>query len=125
MHMTGPPAARLATQEAAAAGVARLAKTTLKLSSRVKIVNSVSNGSGYIRRRDAEFFLAQGRAVHLGKFAGQDHLRLVETHPQNQNAALQAARDDQKAFDDNRGGIVFWNGETGLRGTHQPGDVVS
>jgi len=119
-----PPAARPVTREAAAAGVARQTKTKLKLSSRVKIVNSVSNGSGYIRRRDAEFFLAQGRAVHVGQFAGQDHLRLVETHPQNQNAALQAARDDQKAFDDNRGGVVFWNGDTGSRGTHQPSEVV-
>ena len=124
--MKSPPAAiRPATQEAAAAGVARQTKTTPRLSSRVKIVNSVSNGPGYIRRRDAEFFLAQGRAFHLGKFAGQDHLRLIETHPQNQNAALQATRDDQRAFDENRGGFVFWNGDTGSRGIHGPGEVVS
>lgn len=87
----GPPAARPATQEAAAAGVARQEKTKLKLSSRVKIVNSVSNGSGYIRRRDAELFLAQGRAVHVGKFAGHDHLRLLKAHPQNHAAAACAA----------------------------------
>jgi hypothetical protein len=117
------PPARPASHEAAAAGVARQPK--MKLSSRVKIVNSVSNGSGYIRRRDAEFFLAQGRAVHVGKFADHDHLRLLKAHPQNQTAALDAAREDQKGFDQYRGGFVFWNGDTGSRGTHQPGEVVS
>jgi hypothetical protein len=113
--------------EAAAAGVARQPKTTLKLSSRVKIVNNSRNTSGCIRRRDAEFFLAAGRAVYAGRdpLTGRDHLRLVETHPQNQHAALQAARDDRKSFNDNRGGFVFWNGNTGPRGIHGPGEVVS
>lgn len=124
--MTGPPAARgAAPQEPAAAGVAREANTTLKLSSQVKIVNSTSNGSGYIRRRMAATFLALGRAVHVGRVDGRDHIRLIETHPQNQAAAREAVRDDQKSFDENRGGVIFWNGGSGSRRTHLPGKVVS
>jgi hypothetical protein len=124
--MTGPPAARGAvTQEPAAAGVAREAKTTLKLSSRVKIVNPVSNDRGFIRRRDAEFFIAQGRAIHVGKVADRDHIRLIEAHPQNKAAARLAARDDRQSFEENRGSFVFWNGGTAPSGTHRPGDVLS
>jgi hypothetical protein len=126
--MKSPPAAtQPATQEAAAAGVARQAKTTLKLSSRVKILNNSRNTSGCIRRRDAEFFLAEGRAVYAGRdpMTGRDHLRLVETHPTNRADALEAVREDQNGFDQYREGFVFWNGDTGARGTHQPGEVVS
>ena len=47
--MTNPPGARPGT-EAAAAGVVRQATPTPELSSRVKVVNSVSNGAGFIRR---------------------------------------------------------------------------
>lgn len=121
-----PPAARPVSQEAAAAGVARQ-KTPLKLSSRVKIVNNSCNTSGCIRRRDAEFFLAAGRGVYAGRdpATGRDYLRLVETHPTNRADAIEAARDDRKSFDEHRGGIVFWNGATGSRGTRQPGEVVS
>ena len=105
--MTGPPAAQPANQVAAAAGVARQPKTTLKLSSRVKIVNNSSNTSGCIRRRDAEFFLAAGRAVYAGRdpATGRDHLRLVETHPTNRADALEAAcARDQLQIE--RGGLL-------------------
>jgi hypothetical protein len=113
--------------EAAAAGVARQAKTTLKLSSRVKIVNNSRNTSGCIRRRDAEFLLSAGRAVYAGRdpVTGRDYLCLLETHPTNRADVLEAARDDRKSFDERRGGVVFWNGATGSRGAHQPGEVVS
>jgi hypothetical protein len=119
--MNSPAAARPATQEAAAAGVARQVKTMPNLSSRVKIINNSSNTSGCIRRRDAEFFLAAGRAVYAGRDpeTGRDYLRLVETHPRNRTDALLAARDDRRSFDEHRGGVVFWNGATGSRG-HTP-----
>jgi hypothetical protein len=125
--LIGLPASGPAPQEAAAAGVARQMKTTLKLSSRVKIVNNSRNTSGCIRRRDAEFLLAAGRAVYAGRdvATGRDYLRLIETHPTNRADALEAARDDRNSFEERRGGVVFWNGVTGSRGTHQPGDVVS
>jgi hypothetical protein len=122
-RMRPPPTVQTLIQPAAA-GVVRK-KPTRKLSSRVKVVNSVSNGSGDIRRRDAEFFLSQGRAVHVGRFAGQDHIRLVENHPLNRTAALRAANDERRSFEQNRRGIVFWNGHTGPGEIHSPGEVVS
>src|SRR5271154_3969712 len=73
------------TQESAA-NVVQKARTTLKLSSRVQIANSVSNGSCYIRRRFAEC-ISRGGEPYVGKFASGDHFRLIETHPKNQSDA--------------------------------------
>ena len=122
--MTNPPGARPGT-EAATAGVVRQATPTPRLSSRVKVVNSVSNGAGCIRRRDAEHFLAEGRAVYVGREAGRDLIRLVESHPKNRTAAIEAARRDQNGFDEHRDGFVLWNGGAGFLGTHIPGRIVS
>jgi hypothetical protein len=122
-----PPAMRLA----AAAGVARSESpaaptVAAKLSSRVKIVNSVSNGSGFVRRRDAEFFIASGRAVHAGKDAvGRDQIRLFDEHAQNRAAARRAACDDACSFRQNRPGVVYWNGDAGSRNVYRPGEVKS
>ncbi len=122
--MTNTPGARPGT-EAAAAGVVRQATPTPELSSRVKVVNSVSNRAGFIRRRDAEHFLAEGRAVHVGREAGRGLIRLGESHPKNRAAAIEAARRDQNGFDEHRDGFVLWNGTAGCLGTHIPGRIVS
>jgi hypothetical protein len=109
----------------AAAGVARSESPAAKLSSQVKVINSASNGARFIRRRDAEFFIATGRAVHMGKHAGRDQIRLVGSHPRNRSAARQAALDDASSFRENRPGFVHWNGTTGSRNAYRPGEVKS
>jgi len=119
-----PPPSLRTLDQPATAGVVRT-QPSRKLSSRVKVVNSVSNDAGYIRRRDAEHFLSQGRAVYVGRYAGQDHIRLVESNPVNRAAAKRAAIDDLQSFRQNRFGIVFWNGHTGPREINRPGAVVS
>ena len=88
----------------------------------MKAVNSVSNGAGCIRRRDAEHFLAEGRAVYVGREAGRDLIRLVESHPKNRTAAIEAARRDQNGFEEHRDGFVLWNGSAGFLGEF-PGRV--
>ena len=83
--MTGPPAARSETQGAAGAGP--LGKERDGRRSAVKVVNPAWNGSGYIRRKTANFYVAEGRAV----FVGEDQLRLIESHPKNRAASWRAA----------------------------------
>jgi hypothetical protein len=60
-----------------------------KVSKTVKVVNSVTNDRGLIRRKDAEFFVNEKRAEWVG--AGQDQIRLIMSHPKNQAAARRAA----------------------------------
>jgi hypothetical protein len=83
--MTGPPGVRPEMQGAVGAGPLgeRAAK---KLSTHVKIVNSVFNGSGYLKRKVAEYYVAEGRA----EFVADDQLRLIESHPKNRAAARRA-----------------------------------
>jgi hypothetical protein len=91
-----PPAERPATQEAAGAGP-RGKSTTRKLSSHVRVVNAPWNGSGYIKRKKAEFYLKEGRAVLVGSARHPDRdqmidqLRLIDSHPDNVRAAKTAA----------------------------------
>lgn len=122
--MTGPPASSASIHESAAAGVAR-ERESLKLSSQVHVVNSVTNDSRFIRRRDAEFFLAHGRAEYVGRFGDRDQIRLIMTHPKNRSAARFAGYDDQRSFEANRGNIVFWHGDADTRNAHPPGRIVS
>jgi hypothetical protein len=94
--MNSPPAERSATQEAAGAGP-RGKKTARTLSSHVRVVNPVWNGSGFIRRKKADFYVKGGRAVFVGSVRHPDRdemidqLRLIESHPDNVRAATTAA----------------------------------
>jgi hypothetical protein len=56
--------------------------------SSVQVVNSVWNGSGYIKRKVADYYAGEGRAEWIG--SGQ--LRLVMSHPKNIAAAERAAK---------------------------------
>jgi hypothetical protein len=84
--MTGPPAGRPETQGAAGAGPLGKDRHPRR-SAHVKVLNAVWNGSGYIKRKTANFYVAEGRAV----FAGEDQLRLIESHPKNRAASWKAA----------------------------------
>jgi len=85
--MTGPPGTRPEMQGAVGAGP--LGETAgKKVSTHVKMVNSVFNGSGYLKRKVAEYYVAEGRA----EFVADDQLRLIESHPKNRAAARRAAR---------------------------------
>jgi hypothetical protein len=84
--MTGPPVGRPATQGAAGAGPLGT-QNDGRQSVRVKVVNPVWNGSGYIERKTANFYVAEGRAV----FVGDDQLRLIASHPKNKAASWRAA----------------------------------
>ena len=86
--MTGPPAARPATQEAAGAGP-RGKQRAPKLSQYVRVVNSVWNGSGFVKRKVADRYVAQQR----GAFVDDDRHQLLldMTHPTNIAAAKQAS----------------------------------
>jgi hypothetical protein len=94
--MSSPPAAQPATQEAAGAGP-RGKGTARKLSAHVRVVNAVWNGSGYIKRKKADFYVKEGRAVFVGSVRHPDRdemidqLRLIESHPDNVRAATTAA----------------------------------
>lgn len=94
--MKSPPASRPAIQEAAGAGP-RGKGTARKLSSYVRVVNAPWNGSGYIKRKKAEFYLREGRAVLAGSARHPDRdqmidqLRLIASHPDNVRAAKTAA----------------------------------
>jgi len=48
-------------------------------------------------------------------------IRLVETDPKNRAAARQAAHDDERSFEANRGDFVFWNGTRGAAWHSPPG----
>jgi hypothetical protein len=56
------------------------------VSSRVKVVNSIWNGSGVIKRKVAQSYVDEGRA----EWVEQDQLRLVLSHWKNQAAAARA-----------------------------------
>ncbi len=53
---------------------------------KVTVTNPVWNGLTRIRRKDADYYVAEGRAVWIG-----ERLRLVESHPKNLAAAARAA----------------------------------
>lgn len=54
--------------------------------SKVRIVNSVWNGNGVIKRKIAECYVREGRA----EWVAGDQLRLVLSHPKNQAALARA-----------------------------------
>ena len=83
--MTEPPSV-WPIQEAVGAGP--LSKMTPRLPGHIKVVNSVWNGSGYIRRKTALYYVMQGRA----EFLADGQLRLIEAHPKNRAAAHRAAK---------------------------------
>lgn len=84
--MTGPPVGRPETQ--GAAGPSPLGKEVDgRRSAHVKVVNPVWNGSGYVKRKIANFYVAEGRAV----FIGDNQLRLITSHPKNKSASWRAA----------------------------------
>jgi hypothetical protein len=56
------------------------------VSSKVKVVNEVRNWDGLMRRKDAEWYVEEGRAEWVGK----DQPRLVLSHPDNIAAAARA-----------------------------------
>ena len=57
------------------------------VSTHVLVTNPVWNtGSGYIKRKVANFFVAEGRA----KWVGESQLRLIESHPKNRAAKFRA-----------------------------------
>ena len=58
------------------------------LAAKVRIVNSVSNGSGYIRRREVDHWIASGRAVWIGP----NDIRLIESHKANLTAKTESAK---------------------------------
>jgi hypothetical protein len=66
------------------------------VSSKIKVINSVWNGTGMIKRKVADFYVAEGRAV----FVGEGQLRLIESHPKNQAAAARAAAWQQECVPD-------------------------
>lgn len=93
--MTGPPIRRSGAQ--AAVGAGPLGETTAPKSAWVKVVNPVWNGSGFIKRKAAAFYIAEGRAELVGTIAGrdgnpQDLIRLIPSHPKNQAAARRSAQ---------------------------------
>ncbi|HZL57841.1 MAG TPA: hypothetical protein VFC21_12190 [Bryobacteraceae bacterium] len=81
-----PPEALTHTQELI--GLALIgAKRQPGSSTKVEVVNPVWNGLRRIRRKDAEFYIDEGRAMWLpdGK------IRLLNSHAKNLNAAERAA----------------------------------
>ena len=84
--MNSPPSrvARPAVQEAVAAGPDGNPKP-----GRIPVVNSVWNRLRKLRRRDAEYYVANGRAKWVDK--DQSRLMLVESHPANIAAKNKAA----------------------------------
>jgi hypothetical protein len=57
-----------------------------KVSKKIQVVNSVTNDQGFVRRKDAEFFVKEKRA----EWVGQEQIRLIMSHPKNQAAAKRA-----------------------------------
>ena len=53
----------------------------------VKVVNSIWNGAGLIRRKKAEHFVSTGRA----EWVGANQLRMIMSHPKNVSAGARAA----------------------------------
>lgn len=67
-----------------------------KLPANVKVVNSVWNGNGMIKRKVADFYVAERRA----EWVADDQIRLVMSHPKNQAAAARAAAWQQECRPD-------------------------
>jgi hypothetical protein len=86
--MTEPPAAGPGTQEAAGAGP-RGKEAARKLSPYVRVVNPVWNGSGFIKRKKADFYVKQKRGTFLNPECNQ--LLLDMTHPENIAASESAS----------------------------------
>ena len=84
--MTGPPALRPAIQEAREASSRSNANTAHPY---VKVVNPVWNGHGYIKRKLANRYAAEGRGTFVDD--EQNQLRLDLSHPKNRAAAAKAA----------------------------------
>jgi hypothetical protein len=84
--VTGPPAALPETHGAVGAGPLGKERDGRR-STYVKVVNSVWNGSGDIKRKTAKDYVDEGRAV----FLGENQLRLIESHPKNRVASSRAA----------------------------------
>ena len=106
--MTGPPAARL-TRNAETVDPSG-PKDTPKVSSYVRVTNPARNGPPYLRRKDAEHYVTVGRAVWLRcegprpervQYAGgllvYDQVRLLDSHPKNRAAAVEAAAGYRRA----------------------------
>lgn len=80
--------AGLQPQEACGASP-RGKKATQKLSPYVRVVNSVWNGTGLVKRKVAERYIADGRGNYVDD--GKEQMLLAMTHPANLAAARQAA----------------------------------
>src|ERR1039458_3857447 len=99
--MNSSPPERAASQEVAGAGP-RDTKAPPELSRHVRVVNPVWNGSGFIKRKVATFYLKEGSAVLVGRVQHPDRdemidqLRLLEAHPKNIRAAAEAAKGYQE-----------------------------
>jgi hypothetical protein len=74
------------SQEAAGAGP-RGSEKPKGLSAYVRVVNAAWNGSGYIKRKKANHYVKEARAV----FVAPDQLRLIQGHPKNLAVAESAA----------------------------------
>jgi len=85
--MNGPPAAAAGCHILEPFGSIPTASPGPTPSYRIKVVNAVSNSDGLMRRRDAEHYVATGRA----EWVAPDHLRLIAADPRNQQAAERAA----------------------------------
>jgi hypothetical protein len=57
------------------------------MASRVQIVNSVRNGSDWLRRKDADYYVRTGRAI----WVADTQIRLTAHHPKNIEAGAAAA----------------------------------
>lgn len=71
----------------AGAGPLRTPPAETGARSKVRVINPVWNGLRMIRRKDAEFYVREGRAA----WAGCDLLRLINSHPKNIAAAARAS----------------------------------
>lgn len=83
--MTGPPAVRPDIQE-----LPGLVSGGMK-AGKVTVVNPPWNGSGRIKRKTADFYVNEGRAVWVGAGSPEPLLWMIESHPKNQAARLRAA----------------------------------
>jgi hypothetical protein len=85
--MSVQPAERPEANVAEGAGLS--GQTKGRTCAYVKVTNPVWNGSGYIKRKTANFYVGEGRAI----FVGEDQLRLIESHPKNRAAYWRAAQE--------------------------------
>jgi hypothetical protein len=87
-----PPAVRPESQEPSG-----LVPGGMQSAVKVLVVNPPWNGSGRIKRKVADFYVSEGRAVWAGELRDkttgipQTLLRMIESHPKNKAAKLRAA----------------------------------